>query len=393
MGAPLSLFALPPFGHLERGVVENRLLGRFHLPVRGFARIANSRPASAFRPNRSDPATFRTRGEGIRGFPNPRCLGYQGDMRILTVTLNPALDLETETPTLVPGQKLRCIEPRRDPGGGGINVARAITLLGGEATAVIAVGGSVGEGLARRLAASGVTVECLPAPGETRENLSVIETETGRQYRFIFPGPDWSAADLNAATQSLSALVRAGDIVVLSGSLPPGAPVEGFVAMARMLVAAGARVVADTSGAALTALAAARLGLAVLRMDSEEAESLFGHPLPTADDSAETAAGLVAEDAAEIVILARGPEGSVLATQSGARWFAPAADVDVVSVTGAGDSFVGGAMLALSLGKPLPEVLQWGCAAASAAVTTEATELCDRATFERLLPLSRARPI
>lgn len=311
-------------------------------------------------------------------------------MAILTVTLNPALDLETETPALVPGRKLRCAEPRRDPGGGGINVARAISLLGGSATAAVAAGGPTGDSMAARLRAHGVALHLLPAPGETRSNLSVIETDTGQQFRFIFPGPTWDAADVTRASRSLMALVGPGDFVVLSGSLPPGMQPHQLVTLVSDLSALGAHVIADTSGPALAALAAEKAGLHVLRMDSDEAEDLLRRPLPTRHDSADVATDLVKAGAADIVIVARGPEGSVLATADG-RWFAPAADVPVASVTGAGDSFVAGAVLAMSRGLAMEDVLQWGCAAASAAVTTEATALCDRAMFETLLPLSKAQ--
>jgi 6-phosphofructokinase 2 len=305
-------------------------------------------------------------------------------MGILTVTLNPALDLETRTGALVPGHKLRCAPPRIDPGGGGINVARAIQVLGGEARAAVAVGGPVGTGLVDRMTAGGLDVSALPAPGETRQNLSVIEETTGAQYRFIFPGPEWTATDLDLAQAALLPLVQPGDLVVLSGSVPPGLAPSAMKDLARALKAAGGAVIADTSGAALAELAAAGLGLKVLRMDQAEAEDLVGRKLLTAQETADVGADLVAAGAAEIAILARGAEGSVLTTAS-ERWFAPAADVPVVSVTGAGDSFVAGATLALSRGMSLSEVLCWGACAASAAVTTEATELCDPELFRLIL--------
>jgi 6-phosphofructokinase 2 len=313
-------------------------------------------------------------------------------MTILTVTLNPALDLETTTPSVVPGEKLRCADPTRDPGGGGINVARAVIQLGGQATALVAAGGPAGAALIEMLTARGVPVEPLPAPGEMRQNLSVIEGATGRQFRFIFPGPTWAASDLEAVTRALSARARSGDWLVLSGSLPPGVPAGALVDLVRRLTGQGVRVVADTSGAALVALAEAGTGLAVLRMDFEESVALAACPLPTAADSAGFAADLVTKGAAEVVIVARGAEGSVLADRTG-RWMAPAADVPVVSRTGAGDSFVAGAVLALSRGLPLSEVLAHGCAAASAAVTTPATDLCEAAMMQSLLPLSVAHPI
>jgi 6-phosphofructokinase 2 len=313
-------------------------------------------------------------------------------MAILTVTLNPALDLETHVDRLIPGQKLRCTPPRRDPGGGGINVARAVVAMGGEATAAFASSGPGGAGLAQRLAQSGVGVATLPAPGDTRQNLSVIEEATGAQYRFIFPGPTWGATDIAAVRAALLPLIAPGDLVVLSGSLPPGLSSADIVELARALSAADDQVVADTSGAPLAALAKAGLGLKVLRMDDAEAREMTGRPLADPADSAAVARDLVAAGAAEIAILARGAEGSILASARGC-WFAPAADVPVASLTGAGDSFVAGATLALSRGMPLPDVLVWGVSAASAAVTTEATELCDPEVFARLVASCEARPL
>jgi len=313
-------------------------------------------------------------------------------MAIVTLTLNPAIDWETRAPALTPGHKLRCDAPRRDPGGGGINVARAIRILGGSALAAVAVGGPAGAGLAALLRDRGIAAAELPAPGETRQNLSVIETATGAQYRFIFPGPTWTDADMDAAADALRALVGPGDLVVLSGSLPPGGEPARFVELARGLRGLGARVVADTSGPALAALASAACGIAMLRMNSDEARQLTGRDLTTRRDSVRTAQGLVAAGAAEIVILARKAEGSILATASEC-WFAPAVEVPVACLTGAGDSFVAGAVLAMARGAPASEILQWGCAAASAAVTTPAAELCDRAMFETLLPQSAARPV
>ncbi len=313
-------------------------------------------------------------------------------MPILTVTLNPALDLETRIPELVPGDKLRCSPPRRDPGGGGINVARAVAILGGEATAAVAVGGPIGQDLLDRLQGPGVRTAALPAPGDTRENLSVIEEKTGDQYRFIFPGPTWSQSHLETAEARLLPLVGPGDLVVLSGSLPPGLAPSSLVELAKVVCDVGGDVVCDTSGAALAEIARAGLNLRVLRMDSAEAEELTGRDLASREESAAAAADLVEAGAAEIAIIARGPDGSVLATAE-ERWFAPGAKVPVVSVTGAGDSFVAAATLALSRDLSLADVLRWGVSSASAAVTTQATELCDRAAFEAILAETQAERV
>ncbi|OAN81229.1 hypothetical protein A8B78_09465 [Jannaschia sp. EhC01] len=313
-------------------------------------------------------------------------------MAIVTLTLNPALDLETSLAEMRPREKLRCTPPRSDPGGGGINVARAIHALGFTARAAVALGGPTGATIATALQEAGIDVLPLAAPGPTRQNLSVIEASTGEQFRFIFPGPTWTPADLAAVEPPLSKAVVAGDILVLSGSLPPGLAAEALVELAMSHVARGVRVVVDTSGAALVAMVAAARGMNLLRMDGPEAEELWGRPLPRAADSADAAQAMVKDGVAEAVIIARGKEGSVLATANG-RWFAPAADVPVVSVTGAGDSFVAAATLAMSRGAAWPEVLSCGCSAASAAVTTPATALCDPEVYLALLPGTRARRI
>ncbi len=310
-------------------------------------------------------------------------------MAILTVTLNPALDLETSVVQLRPRDKLRCTSPRVDPGGGGINVAHAIHALGGRALAAVAVQGSSGAELTNGLSVAGIPFLALPAPGPTRHNLSVIEEATGEQYRFIFPGPAWTPADLNQAQTLLLEAVTATDLVVLSGSVPPGVTGDDLVGLANALQARGAKVIVDTSGPGLAAMADHARDLCVLRMDDVEAADLVGYPLVTLAETKAVAARLVSQGVAEAVIIARGAEGSVLATRGGA-WSAPAIDVPVQSLTGAGDSFVGSVAIALERGADWPEVLCCGCAAASSAVMTPATALCDAVTYADLL--RRTRP-
>ncbi|GAB5446238.1 1-phosphofructokinase family hexose kinase [Gymnodinialimonas sp.] len=313
-------------------------------------------------------------------------------MAIVTLTLNPALDLETAVAHVRPRDKLRCSEPRSDPGGGGINVARAIKTLGGSARAAIALGGATGAVIAASLQDAQIDFLTLTAPGPTRQNLSVIDAASAEQFRFIFPGPTWTLDDLAAVAAPLSGAVGAGDILVLSGSLPPGLAPEALVNLAQSHVMRGVRVVVDTSGAPLIAMARSARGLCLLRMDDGEAEELFARTLPQAADSADAAQALVRDGVAEAVIIARGTEGSVLATAK-RRWFAPAADVPVASLTGAGDSFVAAATLAIAQEGTWPEVLSAGCAAASSAVTTPATALCDPDVYATLLPGAGARRI
>ena len=299
-----------------------------------------------------------------------------GQAPILTVTLNPALDLATAADAVVPDLKLRCDKPRADPGGGGINVSRAIKIIGGQSTAMVALGGATGTRLADLLKAAGLSLLRLTAPGETRQSLAVTDRASGTQYRFVMPGPEWHMTQLPGTIAAIAEAALAGGWVVMSGSNPPGiAP--GFEQMLTVRLKDGrARLLVDASGEALRALAGSSIPVDVLRMDSLEAEALAGRPLPLRSDSAAFAAGLVRDGAARSVIVARGADGSVVAGPDGA-WHAAAAPVRVVSAVGAGDSFVAGFVLAMARGWPVQEALALGTAAASAAVTTPATDLCD----------------
>lgn len=303
---------------------------------------------------------------------------------ILTVTLNPALDLSTAADTVEPELKLRCEKPDVDPGGGGINVSRAIRILGGQSTALVALGGATGTRIAEMLAGDGLDVLRLTAPGETRQSLAVTDRASGAQYRFVMPGPEWHTAHVAAAMAAIADHARSGGWVVLSGSNPPGVA-PGFAQMlAVRLRGSGAKLIVDTSGEALHTIAGSSTPVDVLRMDSFEAEELAGHPLPSRQDSAAFAMGLVRDGAAHQVIVARGAEGSVIATDTGEAWHAEAARVPVISKVGAGDSFVAGFTLAIARDVPVAEALAMGAAAASAAVMTPATDLCRAEDVARL---------
>ena len=304
---------------------------------------------------------------------------------VLTITLNPAVDLDSSVDRVTPGPKLRCTAPMLDPGGGGINISRALAALGGGSTALIAAGGPMGDVLRDLLRRENLTAEFIEAPGDTRQSLSVIDRSSGDQFRFVFPGPVWDASAVAEANKLIAKAIPPDSMVILSGSQPQGFPDDFAADLVALATVKNARVMLDTSGAALRALTTgAIMGLSVLRLDRGEAEDIAGHTLPTPVASADLAADLVARGVAKAVILARGPEGSVLVNEAG-RWFCKAAKVPVRSKTGAGDSFVAGFALSLSRGDAMDQALQRGVAAASAAVMTDATALCQRDDAEALI--------
>lgn len=303
---------------------------------------------------------------------------------ILTVTLNPAIDISTSTVHIVPGPKLRCTEPDVDPGGGGINVSRAIRILDGESTAFVALGGANGQWLASLLGETGISVMEYPAPGETRDSFAVTDGTTHGEYRFVLPGARWKATEIAAVLAAIVDAAPQGGFVVLSGSQPPGFSDDFPARLARKLKAKGARMVLDTSGAALVAVTTTPLGIDVLRMNHEEAADLAGHPLASRTESADFAQGLVRSGVANTVIVARGADGSVLATAD-ERLFASAYEVPVKSRVGAGDCFVGAFTLSLARGETLAQALKLATATASAAVMTPGTKLCTLRDVKRLM--------
>ncbi|QYK41401.1 MAG: 1-phosphofructokinase family hexose kinase [Paracoccaceae bacterium] len=310
---------------------------------------------------------------------------------ILTLTLNPALDMATEVADILPGQKLRCSDPALDPGGGGLNVSRAIKALGGDSLALVALGGLTGDRLAGLIRAEGVTFLALLGPGETRQSLTVTEASSGRQYRFMLPGPVWGEAERARVFTLLGATARPGGISVISGSQPPGVPKDFPALLAASMP--DSRVVLDTSGPALAEAVAHPIpGLEVLRMDGEEAEGLAGHSLEALDQTSEFARSLVGRGIARRVIVARGAHGNLLASAS-ACLFAPAPKVRVRSTVGAGDSFVAAFVLAMARGQSDAEALTMGSAAAGAAVMSDATQLCRAEDVMRLLPECTARTV
>jgi 6-phosphofructokinase 2 len=175
---------------------------------------------------------------------------------IVTITPNPAVDISTEVEKIVPVHKLRGAWRRSDPGGGGINVARVIKRLGGEALAIFPIGGATGESLRKLVEREGVTSSTFAIEDETREDFFVSEAATGQQYRFILPGPLLREGEWQECLNLLSRTEPFPRFVVASGSLPQGVPDDFYARVARLVKERGARMILDTSGPALAAAVA-----------------------------------------------------------------------------------------------------------------------------------------
>ncbi len=303
---------------------------------------------------------------------------------ILTITLNPAVDYASSVERVVAGEKLYCRPARIDPGGGGVNVARTILRFGGRATALVAVGGAMGDRLLSLLTAEGVEVRAVSLPGETRYSLAVTDETTGEQFRFSLAGEPRTEAEGLQLLAEIAAATSKQSFVVLSGGVAPGLS-DDFPQQIQAAIAAKTdRLIVDTSKAPLAHLVTAPgRPVHLLRLDRKEAAMAAGHPMRSIEDSLAFASGLVARGVARMVVTGQGADGSIMATET-ARYFCTAPKVQVLSRIGAGDALVGALTWSLARGDPPQEALRWGVAAASATVETEGTALC---TFDHAVAL------
>jgi len=301
---------------------------------------------------------------------------------LITLTLNPALDLATTTDHVGPTHKLRCGPVQRFAGGGGINVARVLHRLGADVLAWALAGGAAGAQVQQLLADEGVPTTLQPIAGDTRENFSVVETSTGQEFRFVLPGPTLQATEWQACLDALTAHTPPPRWLIASGSLPPGTPDDFYAQLARALSARGVRVVIDTSGPPLAA--ALQAGVALVKPSLRELREVVQQPLEHAADWCVAARSLVTSGAAEIVALSVGEQGAVLATREG-MWQAPALHVPATTgTTGAGDCFLAALVWALDRGDAPAEALRWGVAAGAAALLHPGTALAQADDVQRL---------
>lgn len=298
---------------------------------------------------------------------------------IATLTFNPALDLSTIVERVEPTHKLRCGPPRYDPGGGGINVARVVQRLGGEAVAVYAAGGPIGEMLHSYLDAEGVRQRPVPIAGTTRQNFTVDESSTRNQYRFVLPGPELSAEEKRQCFRAVAALRPRPEYLVVSGGYPPAAEAELSAEIAALAAELGAKLVLDTS----QAMRDAAPGAYLMKPNHRELAHMVGRRLESRADQIAAAKSLVRDGRSEIMVVSLGADGALLVTDELAEHFA-SPDVEIHSAVGAGDSMVGAIVFALARGWPIREATRYGVAAGAATLMTSGTELCHPADVERL---------
>jgi 6-phosphofructokinase 2 len=299
---------------------------------------------------------------------------------IITITLNPAIDKTTSVDALVPDKKMKCTEPSFEPGGGGINVARAIKKLGGEAKAIFLAGGYSGNFFRQLLAKESVESFVIEIDRQTRENLTVFDKQSKLQYRFGMPGPLVSEKEWK---QLLAVLEKIDDasFIVASGSVPEGVPEDIYARISIIAKKKNAKFIVDTSGNALKH--AANQGTYLLKPNLAELSTLADKEWIDKSHVAEAAKEIISKGKTRVLVVSMGEKGAMLFTGEESKQITPPL-VERKSTVGAGDSMVAGIVISLSKGKSLLEAAQYGVACGTAATMNPGTELCRLEDAEKL---------
>jgi len=301
---------------------------------------------------------------------------------VVTLTMNPSIDVSLSVERVAPFHKLRCAAERRDPGGGGINVARVMKRFGGDVTAMYPTGGALGQLLRRLVDQEGIPGLTTAISGETREDFTVHERATDLQYRFVLPGPQFTEQEWRSCLATFGSLDQRSRFVVASGSLPPGVPDDFYGRIAQAAKQVGRKIVIDSSGPPLRA--ALQTGVYLVKPSLNEFRILMGELLKTQADWIKACRSLVDSGQAEIVALTLGEQGALLVTRDQVLR-AQTLPITPVSVVGAGDSFLGAMIWSLASGHTVELAFRYGVAAGSAALLMHGTELCRREDAERLV--------
>ena len=301
--------------------------------------------------------------------------------KVVTLTPNPAIDIAAHVAQLVPAHKMRCDRVRRDPGGGGINVARVVHRLGGEALAVYPAGGGPGNELQSMLDLEGLPHRPIRVAGHTRESFNVTEDRSREQYRFVLPGEPMSAGELNSCVVTAHAFLGSGDYLVGSGSLPPGTTSDFYARLFAGAKAKGAKTVIDSRGEPLCKTLAC--GVSILKASARELSEYLQVTPCSLREWSNAITSLVAAGQAETVVVTLGAQGAVLCDGKSA-WHAAVPRVQASTTVGAGDSFLGGLLVKLLGACSVEVALRYAAAAGTAALLTLGTGLCDLVDVSRL---------
>ncbi|MCB0747079.1 MAG: 1-phosphofructokinase family hexose kinase [Ignavibacteriae bacterium] len=302
-------------------------------------------------------------------------------MNIVTITMNPSIDISTKIDNVSPDRKLRCEEPTYEFGGGGLNVSHAIKNLGDESLAIYPYGGKNGELLFQLL--ENARIESLPIAieGSIRENFTVIEKSSGRNFRFVMPGPELKENEWNKIIEIIHDMRDEVNYLVASGSLPKGVPSDFYAKLADCCKQDKIKMIIDASGESLKN--AVEQGVFLIKPNMREINDLLGEELIDENKISENVQNIIRKSKTENVVLSLGSGGAMLITENNCKIFRTPT-VQIKSKVGAGDSMVAGIILKLSEGKEIEEAVKYGIAAGASAVSMPGSQLCEKKYTDEL---------
>lgn len=298
---------------------------------------------------------------------------------ILTITLNPCIDKSSKVNTIKPESKLRCEEVVNEPGGGGINVSKALQKLDTASVALFPAGGHNGNMLCSLLKEQGILFHAVDTEVETRENWVVLETSTNNQFRFTFPGKAVKEETIKIMVDQIRAF--APTYVIASGSLPPGLPDYFYGLIVKSAASVGAKCIVDTSGTALQALKGKHAYL--IKPNIGELCKMLNVDWLDKEEVPHAAQQAIRDGFSEIIVVSMGPAGAWLVSNE-KKYFVAAPSVEKKSTVGAGDSMVAGIIHMLQKKQSLKNALAFGVACGTAATMNEGTQLFNRNEVEKL---------
>ncbi|MGK7390396.1 MAG: 1-phosphofructokinase family hexose kinase [Candidatus Cyclobacteriaceae bacterium M2_1C_046] len=309
--------------------------------------------------------------------------------KIVTYTVNPALDVNTATEKVRTGEKLRCEEPSREVGGGGINVSRALKRLGLNSSAIFTKGGPIGDLYQQILEKEGFEKVPVEINTHTRESITVQDKESGELYRFVLPGAELKEEIWKDLLDRVSEFDDV-EYLVASGSLPPGVPDDFYARLSKKARENDIKFVLDTSKEPLKKILDP--GAYLVKPNKKELNQLAGKELKDHNERAEAAEKLVKEHDIEILVVSLGADGAILATKDGVKRLESPSIEKKKSAVGAGDSMVAGMVYSLSNGKDISEAVSYGLSCGTAALLTPGTELLHKEDADKLMDSLESLP-
>ncbi len=305
-------------------------------------------------------------------------------LTVVTITMSPSVDYTLSIPTLMPEEKLRGTVEATEPGGGGVQVARALRRLDEQVEAIVALGGTTGETLERLLAAEGVPVHPVRVETNTRPSLTMFAEDQGVNYRIVGESGRLGEAEWTQVLDRLTEFESLPPYVVMSGSFPPGVPTSIVRDVARICADQRSSLVFDGSGEALKVAVQEKVEL--IKPSKEELAFIVGEDGYDPDFDYRRAAAQVVEAGVHILVVSLGGAGTYVLTREGDEARLRPPKVKVASTVAAGDSTVAGLVAGLARGLPIVEAVRLGTACGTGTCLHHGSQLFTHSDITTIAP-------